>query len=78
MIWPCNANSAPPDGRDFEVARAAGGLSIAELRRQHGAVDLNDTHYLDEHTDLWIPHGVLLFRPWRRRQPVRDTMQLEG
>lgn len=78
MIWPCNANSAPPDGRDFDVARAAGGMTITEMRRRGIAVPLDETHWLDEHTDLWIPRGVLLFRPWRKKQTERDTMQLEG
>jgi hypothetical protein len=77
-FWPVNSNDELPQTRDFDVARAAGGLSMTELRRRGVQSPLDDTHWLDEHTDLWIPRGVLLCRPWRKKKLARDTMQLEG
>lgn len=81
-LWPsaspCNSNAEPADERDMEVAHGAGGQTWAEMRRLKLVDEPALTHYLDEHTNLWIPRGILLFRPWRRRKPARDTMQLEG
>ena len=70
-----------PDSRDLQLARAAGGKTLTEFPRKLRYAGLIDTHWWDEHTDLWIPKGVLLFRPWRMQPkpgPERDTMQLEG
>jgi hypothetical protein len=81
VIQPSNSNDELPQTRDFDVARGAGGLSMTELRRKgfkEAQHTLDDTHWLDEHTDLWIPRGVLLCRPWRnKKKPKRDEMQLE-
>jgi hypothetical protein len=82
---PVNANGEPADERDWRVALAAGGKTKAELKKS-GAKPFD--YWLDEHTDLYIPNGVLLFRPWRKSNPVdhdaksaadlaRDHMQLE-
>jgi hypothetical protein len=75
----------PADTRSWEVARAAGGLTWQEMgfRRYDLAVRERETltHWLDEHSDLWLPKGILLFRPWLGRPDAlvrRDVMQLEG
>lgn len=78
MIVPCNSNGEPADSRDFQVARSAGGKTWGEMRLRKLIDQPRETHYLDEHTDLWIPRGVLLFRPWHKKRPVRDMMQLDG
>lgn len=78
MMVPCNANGEPADSRDVLIARNAGGQTWGEMRIRKLIDQPGVTHWLDEHTDLWIPRGVLLFRPWRKKQTSRDTMQLEG
>ena len=77
MIVPCNANGEPADSRDMTIARNAGGKTWGEMSLRKLQDEMSITHYLDEHTDLWIPRGVLLFRPWRKKKPERDTMQLD-
>ncbi len=73
---PCNQNGEPSDERDFRVARGALGKTWGELRVRKLIDKASDTHYLDEATDLWIPRGVLLFRPWHKKRTQRDRMQL--
>lgn len=78
---PCNSIGEPADERDVCVAIAAGGITWEQLKRKINRGGSIDDYWLDEHTDLYIPNGVLLFRPWRRHQPKkvqRDEMQLEG
>ena len=81
---PCNANGEPADARDLQIARAAGGLTHDELHKKMRTGKLKGrTFWHDEHTDLHIPDGVLLFRPWRKpaeptnSEPARDHMELE-
>lgn len=76
MIVPCNSNGEPADGRDYLVARNAGGQTWYEMRLRKLIDKPKETHYLDEHTDLWIPRGVLLFRPWLKKKPERDQLQI--
>lgn len=78
MILPCNSNGEPADTRDYNIARGAGGQTWHEMRLRKLIDKPMETHYLDEHTDLWIPRGVLLFRPWLKKGVKRDQMQLEG
>ena len=67
-------------GDDFryQIARAAGGLTLGEWRRQDGKGDINDKRYRDADTDLWLPRGVLLWRPRAKVAPARDTLIVEG
>ena len=60
----------------YEIARCAGGLTITELRRLGDLVDLDGKRYYDPNTDLWVPRGVLLFRP--REKALRDVLKVEA
>ena len=62
------------EGFRYEIARCAGGLTITELRRLGDAKSLDSERYYDPGTDLWVPRGVLLFRP---REKVRDLLEVK-
>lgn len=64
------------DLRAREIGREAGGLTWQELAIKGDAIPTKvaEERYYDETTDLWIPRGVLLFRPQRKKDSGRDVM----
>lgn len=89
-LTPANGSMPSPfDKRNRKVARDAGGKTNIELA--HARIfDPETRFWWDELSLLWIPNGILLFRPWNKKpapapidiEPVgdpykRDTMQLE-
>jgi hypothetical protein len=64
--------------QEMEIAIAAGGLTLMGWRLNGGTGDINDERYQDPVTKMWIPRGILLWRPRPKGQEQRDVLQVEG
>ena len=65
----------PMDRRNRKVARDAGGQTSEELARAR-IWDPSTRFWWDELSRLWIPNGVLLFRPWNKK-PAAPPIHIE-
>lgn len=72
-----NCNAEPASPTHYQAARNAGGLTWGELQKDGActAEQLYEVRYYDAATGLWIPRGVLLFRPGAPKT-VRDVLDL--
>lgn len=63
-----------------EIALAANAVSKLEMySRFRSSEKMEETHYYDEETGLWLERGVLLFRPRPKKDwAQRDVLQVEG